>query len=298
MSTADTDAVVTPTSHLARSQPTSVQVEVDLGAATNPGRVRSNNEDCYLVARASRWLETLSTNLPVGEVPLSAGERTYGFVVADGMGGHAAGEVASRLALRAVIEHALSTADWIMRDAAAHSSQIEERMVERFAAANELVHEHAQRHPQWSGMGTTMTMAVSSGAELFLGHVGDSRAYLLRDGQLRVLTHDHSLVQAFVDSGMISPQEVARHHLRNVLLRSLGGREARADVQHLSLQTGDQLLLCTDGLTDLVADSAIGDIVRAASGAQAACDQLVQAALAAGGKDNITVILARYTWSI
>jgi protein phosphatase len=273
-----------------------MQVAVDLGAATHQGLVRENNEDSYLVARADRSLQTLLTNLPAGEIPEWAAERSYGLVVADGMGGEAAGEVASQLALRAVVEHVLATADWIMRDAATHSAEIEYRMAERFAAADEAVKEEASHNPRLVGMGTTMTMAVSNGADLFLGHVGDSRAYLLRGGQLQVLTRDHSFAQAMADAGTISQQDVKTHRMRNVLLRNLGGRAARADLAHLPLASGDQLLLCTDGLTDLVAAGAIREILQAATSAQAACDELVKAALAAGGKDNVTVLVARYAW--
>jgi protein phosphatase len=280
----------------AGGQPASQQAKVDLGAATHRGLVRPNNEDGYLVARASRKLEALLTNVPAGEVPAWTAEEIYGFVVADGMGGEAAGEVASRVALKSVVEHVLSTADWIMRDAAAHRDRIEERLAERFVAADEAVHREAQLHPQWTGMGTTMTLAVSSGKELFVGHVGDSRAYLLRAGHLQALTRDHSFAQQMADAGFISQQAVATNRFRNVLLRHLGGGDARADVQHVRLLKGDQLLLCTDGLSDLVDDAAIGRILLAASGAQAACNQLVEAALAAGGKDNVTVILARYSW--
>jgi protein phosphatase len=269
---------------------------VDIGAATHQGCVRENNEDAFLVARACRTLETLQTNLPTGTIPVWAAERSYGFLVADGMGGHAAGEVASRLALKAVIEHVLATADWIMRDPAGHAGTIEERIAERFAAADAAVHEHAGQHPRLSGMGTTLTMAMSMGNRLFFGHVGDSRAYLLRDGRLQQLTRDHSLVQALLDTGAVSPEEAGVHHMRNVLLRSLGGGKVTADVQQLLLENGDQLMLCTDGLTEMVLEPAITDILKTAGEAQAACDQLVAAALDIGAKDNVTVVLARYGW--
>ena len=225
--------------------------------------MRPNNEDSYLVARADRSLEMLLTNLPPGEVPGWAAERCYGLAVADGMGGEAAGEVASQVALRAVIENVLATADWIMRDIEAHSAQIEERLAERFAAAGEAVKEEARTHPRWFGMGTTMTMAVSSGAILFVGHIGDSRAYLLRGGQLQSLTRDHSFAQALAETGVISPFEVARHRMRNVLLRFVGGQSSNADLRHLPLLSGDQLLLCTDGLTDMVAAPAISQMMQA-----------------------------------
>jgi PPM family protein phosphatase len=278
------------------AQPKSMQVAVDLGAATHAGRVRPNNEDSYLVARADRSLEMLLTNLPPGDVPGWAAERCYGFAVADGMGGEAAGEVASQVALRAVVENVLATADWIMRDIEAHSAQIEERLAERFAAAGEAVKEQSRTHPRWFGMGTTMTMAVSSGAILFVGHIGDSRAYLLRGGQLQSLTRDHSFAQALAETGVISPHDAARHRMRNVLLRFVGGQSSNADLRHLPLLSGDQLLLCTDGLTDMLSAAAIGKIMQAPRSAQAVCDDLVAAALDAGGKDNVTVLLARYAW--
>jgi protein phosphatase len=299
MNSADSDTVEIPLvrdSTVAAPQPASVQVAVDLGAATHAGLVRPNNEDSFLVARADRSLETLLTNLSAGEVPAWAAERSYGLVVADGMGGHAAGEVASHRALRAVVEHVLATADWVMRDVADHSEQIEKRMAERFAAADMAVQDEASRNPRLAGMGTTMTLAVSNGANLFLGHVGDSRAYLLRGGKLRVLTRDHSFAQALVEAGDISQEDAATHRLRNVLLRNVGGGTAQADIRHLPLENGDQLLLSTDGLSDLVAEGPIAEILQSAATAQAACDQLVSAALAAGGKDNITAVLARYAW--
>ena len=279
-------------------KPASMEVMVDLGAATHAGLVRPNNEDSYLVSRAERSLETLLTSLPAGNIPAKAAEQSYGLAVADGMGGQAAGEVASRIALRAVVEHVIATADWIMRDTAEYQERIEERMSERFDAANQAVQEQARQHPRWDGMGTTLTLAVSCGAQLFLGHVGDSRAYLLRGGQLQVLTRDHSYAQVLADSGLITQEQVATHRLRNVLLRHLVRSAPATDVRHLRLESGDQLLLCSDGLSDGVTDDALAEILNAAPGAQAACDRLIEAALAAGGRDNITVLLARYAWRI
>jgi serine/threonine protein phosphatase PrpC len=299
MNSAQSDTVEIPaggTSASTDPPPATVQVAVDLGAATHQGLIRANNEDSYLVARADRSLELLLTNLPPGEVPAWTAERSYGLVVADGMGGEAAGEVASRLALRAVIEHVLATADWVMRDAGAHRAQVEERIAERFVVADQAVHAEADRNPQASGMGTTMTLAACIGANLFLGHVGDSRAYLLRGGRLQVLTHDHSFAQALADSGVISQEEVAHHRMRNALLRNLGGKNTHADLRYLRLASNDQLLLCTDGLTDMVENDAIRDILLSAITAQVACDQLIAAALAGGGRDNVTVLLARFAW--
>ena len=256
------------------ARPVSMQVRVDLGAASHTGLVRPNNEDSYLVARADRSLETLLTNLPPGEIPAWAAERSFGLVVADGMGGEAAGEVASRLALRAVVEHVLATADWIMSHVAARSVEIEERIVQRFAAADEAVQDEARGNPRWTGMGTTMTLAISSGDDLFLGHIGDSRAYLLRGAAASADPRPHVRPDAGRHRRHCE-REVAVHRMRNVLLRSLGRQNARADVRHLQLESGDQLLLCTDGLTDMVAEPAIREILQTEPTAQAACDQLV-----------------------
>lgn len=290
MSTENTDTVdFTP-------QPASMQVVVDIGAATHPGCVRPNNEDSYLVVCACRSLETLRTSLPPGGVSIWAAERAYGLAVADGIGGQAAGEVASQLALRTIVEHVLDTADWVMRDAALHVAKIEERMAERFSAADVAVRQQARLHPLWSGMGTTLTLAASLGSQLFVGHVGDSRAYLLRGGELQIVTHDHTFVQTLQDAGVLSPEQAAVHHLRNVLLRSLGNGTAAADVHHLLLKSGDQLMLCTDGLSEMITEPAMRDIIQAATSAQAACDQLLAAAIEAGGNDNITVVMARYGW--
>jgi protein phosphatase len=258
--------------------------------------VRANNEDSYLVARASRSFETLLTNLHPGEIPQWAAERAYGMAVADGMGGALAGEVASHFALRAAVEQVLNTSDWIMRDPDVHGQRIEERINELFAAASASIGKQVILNPQWSGMGTTMTMAVSISNRLFLGHVGDSRAYLFQRDQLRVLTRDHSFAQMLADKGEISREDVAVHRLRNVLLRYLGSGSADSDVRHLRLESGDQLLLCSDGLTDMVSETLIGKILQTSNAAQTACDQLIAAALEAGGKDNITVILAKYDW--
>jgi len=292
MSFNDSETVLIP------AEPTTMQVTVDLGAATHPGRVRENNEDSYLVARASRSFETLMTNLGPGEIPRWAAERVFGFAVADGMGGCAAGEVASQLALRAVVEHVLRTADWVMRDADVHGDKIEERINERFAVASASISRQSTRNPLWSGMGTTMTIAVSTGNRLFIGHVGDSRAYLLRGDRLQPLTRDHSFAQTLADAGQIPQENVAAHHMRNILLRFLGDGPPNADVRHLGLESGDQLLLCTDGLTDMVPEPLISNILQANNGAQATCDQLVAAALKAGGKDNVTVVLAKYAWKL
>jgi serine/threonine protein phosphatase PrpC len=150
--------------------------------------------------------------------------------------------------------------------------------------------------PELSGMATTMTLAVSLGPELLIAHVGDSRAYLLRDGKLVRLTHDHSRAQVLADMGIIDVAEVATHPLRNVLTNCLGrGRRVEVDFRRFRLKDADRLLLCTDGLTDMVDETQILTTLAAAGDSRAACRALVGQALERGGADNITVLIARYT---
>ena len=145
-------------------------------------------------------------------------------------------------------------------------------------------------------MGTTLTVACSFGADLFIVQVGDSRAYLLRKGRLEQLTRDQTLAQAMLDAGQITAEQAKVHRWRHMLTGVLGGRGAKdaPEVQILRLEDGDQLLLCTDGLTNMLDDNAIGDIVARADSVGDACRRLIDAALQRGGRDNVTVILAKY----
>ena len=278
-------------------EPHSSRVRLDVGALTNLGKVRANNEDHYLIFRSSRTLDTLRTNLATGQVPDNFEEVGYGLVVADGMGGMAAGEVASSLALSVIVNLNLHAPQWIMRVNDREVREMMRRMKQRIQQADAVLIQHARENPALSGMGTTMTVSYSIGADLFLCHVGDSRAYLFHHGHLHRLTHDHTLAQALADAGRILPEQVATHRLRHVLTRAIGmrGAQVEPEVQHLHLCDGDRLLLCTDGLSDLVPDEEIADVLRRLDASQDACDALVERALEHGGRDNITVILARYT---
>jgi protein phosphatase len=293
--TADIPVQPTGSRQAALEAPLPSVPRIELNALTHPGLVRPNNEDSYLVARAERLYETLQTNLPPGDLPARHVDQVYGLLVADGMGGHAAGEVASRLALRSLVNLVLHEPDWIMRLDSETADRVQERFAERYAEVDRVLSEEQAANPELAGMGTTLTLAVVSASDLLLCYVGDSRAYLFRDDRLHRLTRDHSFAQVLADAGDIAQEEVAGHRLRNVLLRYLGGngKNAGADVAHLSLQPGDQILLCSDGLTDMVDDSAIQATLTSAAHPTAACQELLDAALAAGGRDNITVIVAR-----
>jgi protein phosphatase len=226
------------------------------------GRVRDGNEDALLV-------------------------RDSVFAVADGMGGHLAGEVASATALEPVEQ----LDGRIFPDHATAVTALRNAVI----AANERVSELAAANPDYRGMGTTLTAALVEGRRLHVAHVGDSRAYLLREGQFSQLTDDHTLVQHLVDEGQITREEAARHPQRSVVTRAIGvSWDVDVDSMSLELQAGDQLLLCSDGLTGVVDDEVIAHTLQDVADPDEAVNTLVDRANDAGGPDNITVLLLRY----
>jgi protein phosphatase len=277
--------------------PGSALIQVEVAATTHRGHVRDNNEDHYLVVRFKRSLETLFTNIDEGIIDPSFDEIGYGLLVADGMGGMAAGEVASRMALCKLVELVVNTPDWIMkldqRDAA---DEIMRRMSRRFQQLDDVLREQAEADRTLLGMGTTLTVAASLGADLLIGHIGDSRAYLMRAGRLHQLTNDHTLAQAMIDAGVFKPEDPATRAMHHVLTAALGSGIDKKDpqVQRLHLSDKDQVLLCTDGLTEMVSDDLINSALSQESSSADACRSLVNLALSAGGHDNVTVVVARY----
>lgn len=271
--------------------------QIDVAARTHTGLVRMKNEDHYLAVRAERALQIMLTNLPDDMVASRFDEFAYGLAVADGVGGSGAGDVASSSALMKLIYLVINTSDWIMRIIDRQDAdRVLERMSDRFRKVDDAVRALAENDPSLLGMGTTLTVSISRKRDLFIGHIGDSRAYLLRAGKLHQLTHDHTLAQALIDFGIAKPEDLATRAMRNVLTTCIGstGERGEAEVQRVDLQDGDQLLLCTDGLTEMVGDESIGATLGEADTADFACKALIDLALSAGGLDNITVALARY----
>ena len=275
----------------------SALTQVDLAAQSHVGFVRERNEDHYLVIRATRSLETLLTNMTEDCLSESFGDTAYGMLVADGMGGMASGEVASRVALLKLVDLVAQTPDWIMklneRDLFA---VVMRRMSNRFRKIADELRAQGEANRSLQGMGTTLTAIVTLGTDVFVGHIGDSRAYLLRSKKLHQLTKDHTLAQAMVDAGLAGAEDTATKAMRHVLTASLGttGEPTDPQIQRLHLNDDDQLLLCTDGLSEMVADDAIAAVLTDATSSAAACQALIDLALAGGGRDNITVVLARY----
>src|SRR5262249_1847895 len=264
----------------------SAKVQVDLAASSHQGNVRENNEDHFLVSRAERSLETLRTNLPQELIPQRFAEVGYGMLVADGMGGHQAGEIASQLAISTFVNLVLHSPEWVMRIGTREAERVMERAAERYRVVDATVREKAQSAPALAGMGTTMTLACSLGPILVLAHIGDSRAYLLRAGQCHQLTRDHTLAQWLVDLAILQPEPAGWHYFKRSLTRAigLGDGSAEAEVQQLTLADEDQVLLCTDGLTDMVPQPMIAAILSDSKTSEEACEGLVAAALDKGGR--------------
>jgi serine/threonine protein phosphatase PrpC len=273
------------------------RVRIDVAALSHKGKVRDNNQDHYYVGHAGRSIETLLTNLPEGKVPEHFDEAGYVLIVADGMGGVVGGEMASCLAIQTLINIIIHVPDWILRFDDEHAQEVMRRAADYFRQVNAVLVERAQSEPRLKGMGTTMTAAYSVGDDLFVAHVGDSRAYLFRDERLQRLTRDQTHAQMLADAGIIRQDEVTNHRLRHVLTNSLGGtdEDTKVELQRLKLCDGDRLLLCTDGLTDMVDEERITSMLSSNRASDDACLALVLEALENGGKDNVTVVLQRYT---
>jgi serine/threonine protein phosphatase PrpC len=278
-------------------RPFSAAVEVDVSGLSDQGKVRARNEDHFIVTRIGRYLETVLTTLPPGEVPERAEESGYALIVADGMGGHAGGELASRMAISGLMKLVLAMPDWIFRVDETVAANATQRSKRRIRHLNTLIIEYGRQDPDFRGMGTTLTIARIMGSQLQVVHVGDSRAYLLRQERLHRLTRDHTYVQLLVDSGELTEEQAARFGARHVLVNALGGftDDVEVDVDRLTLKSGDRLLLCSDGLTDLVEDDAIRQVLMDCRKSADACRRLVDLALERGGRDNVTVVVATYT---
>ena len=247
---------------------------ITLGSLTHVGKVRTSNQDDYCAV--------LDLNAPPGTDALLA--------VADGMGGHQAGDVASKLAIRGLVQRLAPSegGEPTLLSQARYDTRLEQVVQQ----VNAEVSQEALR-PETYGMGSTLTVAVIAGTSLTVAQVGDSRAYLLRQGQLRQLTQDHSWVAEQVAQGMLTPQEAREHPRRNILTRALGtAPQVEVDTLVFPLEEGDVLMLCSDGLHGLVTDEELARVLGHEA-PQAAAQTLVDQANALGGHDNITVVIAR-----
>jgi PPM family protein phosphatase len=252
-------------------------LRIQTGARTDLGRVRKNNEDCY----------QLEPSLQL-------------YVLSDGMGGEAHGEVASNLAVQTIVTHCRQSENSrttpIFGDAQPDVSERTNRLASAIHLANRKVFEMSAANPEQKGMGATIVAAWIDGQRLSLAHVGDSRAYLLRAGSLDQLTADHSLVAEKVRIGILTPQEADASEMQSVLTRAVGTNSTvQVDANEQMLLVGDSLLLCSDGLTRMVTDPEIASTLLTSTSAQEAADRLVDLANEYGGADNVTAIVLRVT---
>lgn len=264
-------------------------VHISVFGKTDVGKTRDHNEDTFLVADLSRRVASLQPEVREHEV----GPRGSLFMVADGMGGAAAGEVASRMAADLVFSHMSQT--W-PDDKEVSAQRFAYRMKEAVELANNRIHVHAREHPEVRGMGTTATVAGVFGTDLYLAQVGDSRAYLIRDGKITQITKDQSLMQRLVEAGEISEEEAEQSERRNIILQALGpDPRVKVDLTKQALRRGDLLVLCSDGLSGQVKKDEIADLARQTPDLMELCSKLIEQANTRGGPDNITAIAARFT---
>jgi protein phosphatase len=271
----------------------SVELKYEFGAASHAGLKRSENQDHYVVLRRTRAQQLLLTNMPTEQLVFQPDEA-FAMAVADGMGGSGFGGLASQIAIRTAWELAGRTTSWVMKlgdmDARELTARIEGFV---YMMQQAFVHEF-EVNPQFGASGTTWTSAYLVSSFAVIAQIGDSPSYLWRDGTLCRISDDHTVEREFIAAG-VAPEIAGKYG--HMLTRCLGhdSSNARPDVNHLRLRPGDQLLLCTDGLTDMVSESKIAECIDDAADGQAACNGLVALALEAGGKDNVTAVLARVT---
>jgi protein phosphatase len=268
---------------------------LDCFGLTDRGKVRRLNEDQFLIAELTKRIHVRATSLPrLGEAESARGVVGHLLLVADGMGGVAGGEVASGLTVELISHYVARTMPWFYR----YQDGREDELEAELRAAVEATHESVSKAAAGSAfarMGTTLTMAYVLWPRAYVVHVGDSRCYLFRDGSLYRMTRDHTLAQRAVEDGRLTTDQAAASPLNHTLWNCIGGAApgVRPDIYRATLECGDQLLLCTDGLTRGVSEEGIGGALREAGTLEEAARSLVAAANEAGGHDNTTVVVAR-----
>lgn len=269
-----------------RKQPGDVVVHVF--GKTDVGKTREHNEDAFVVADLSA---TPTAPQPEVRTHLS-GDRGSLFMVADGMGGAAAGEIASAMAVDIVLRELV---DRWMRAERRDPASFAQSLKIAAATANAHINSYAIEHPEYHGMGTTATIAGLLGDTLYLAQVGDSRGYLVRDGAAYQITKDQSLLQKLIEAGELTEAEAEQSERRNIILQALGPEPTiKVDMTYQQVRRGDMLVLCSDGLSGLVRGDEIARVVTEERDLPSACRQLIEMANERGGPDNITVIVARF----
>jgi serine/threonine protein phosphatase PrpC len=277
-------------------EPSSALVRAEFAARSHSGRVFNGNDDHYLVLRLDRQLETLLTSLTTREVPRRFDECAYAAVVADGIGGDGAGAMAARLAISTLVHLERRFGQWTMRIDPEAAAEVMDRSKWFYERTHDAVLRWYRAHIEVGRMSATLSGIYSAGDHLFVAHVGHSRCYLFREGELTQLTRDQTLRERLATSPQPTSIRRGLEDAEHILTNSLGANAKGSGVvvEHFRLTDDDSVILCTNGLTDILSDEQIADTLASRRTPKEQCDQLVDAALARGGNDNVTVVLANY----
>ncbi len=268
--------------------------EMDVYGLTHPGKVRKENQDHFLICSLRKEVAIHHTSLTeVGQLPSGAQRVALLMMVADGVGGGAKGEAASRLAVAAVTQYVTRSMRSYYASETADDQEFLLALEEAAGQSHAEVLRRAGENPEYRGMATTLTLWLSSWPRAFLLQVGDSRCYLLRQGELTQITRDQTMAQELIDLGVLTRADAPRTAFASTLSSSIGGRQTAPVVTRIDLDWGNVALLCSDGLTRHVSDEAIGNRLRSMTSSRQVCEDLLKDALDGGGEDNITVIVRR-----
>ncbi|HEY8198023.1 MAG TPA: protein phosphatase 2C domain-containing protein, partial [Gemmatimonadales bacterium] len=268
--------------------------EIDVYGLTPPGKVRTENQDHFLICALKKQMVVHQTSLPQTDQLMAGPERlAFLMMVADGVGGGAKGGEASRMALEAVTQYVSGSMRCYYAARSADDRAFSQALQEGALQSHTELVRRGDENPDYRGMATTLTLFLGVWPRAYLLQVGDSRCYLLRNGELTQITRDQTMAQELVDLGVMSQAEAAGSRLEHTLSSSIGGRQTAPVVTGLDMDWGHVMLLCSDGLTNHVSDERIRERLRSMTSARQACEDLLQEALEGGGSDNITIIVGR-----
>ncbi len=268
--------------------------EIDVHGLTHAGKVRRDNQDHFILCSLRKQLVVRSSSIPEANELMAESERLASLaMVADGVGGAVRGETASRLALQAAAKYLRRTVRCYYGAESDDDRELSAALEEGARQCHAELRRHGEADPDSRGMATTLTLYLGVWPRGYLLQVGDSRCYLLRDGELTQVSRDQTMAQDMVDLGVMNAEEAAATHLAHALTSSIGGSQTDPKVTRFTMTWGHVLLLCSDGLTRHVSDERIRDVLRSMTSAQPACETLLQDALDGGGSDNVTIVVGR-----
>lgn len=272
-----------------------MQIVFDCAGLTDIGYVRKNNEDQFLIADLNKSMRINQSSLPNKKYRLFGKASGKLLLVADGMGGHVAGEHASALTIDTIVHYVLNTMYWFLRIDEEDENDLEEELKSAVEKCQNMIYAAVKKNPNLKGMGTTLTMAYILWPSCYIVQVGDSRCYLNRNGQIKQLTIDQTLGQKLLEEGKMTPEQVRNNPFSRVLSSALGSETFAPDIYKVELQIEDTLMLCTDGVSGKLSEEQLCYILsKPKYSAEMLCHELVQSALSAGGEDNATTITCRF----